>query len=348
MSDLVSVVVPTHNRGHLLPRLLSCLLAQDIDDFEVVVVVDGSSDDTDAVLAAQRDPRVRAIRHDRARGVSAARNAGTRAARGKLIAWCDDDDVWAPYKLRLQREALERSPAARWCNGGAVLVDAQLQVLGVQLCPPAGDVSVELQRTNRVTGGGSGVMADRELALALGGFDSGLSIYADWYMWARFARAAPLAVVDAPLVGYVAHPGGMSHDRRRLLAEFGDFQEAMSGLAGARDECVDVVRLGGWMLHQQASDGRLRETALLGLSLLRRRMAQPRRVAYSLVRAAAPLRVRRRWTGSRIVEDPRRLAYRRQAEQWLAEARHPLPAHGPAPAAGLTRGSVRPSPSRTA
>lgn len=326
-ADLISVVIPTHNRAHLLPRLLACVLAQDDDDFEVLVVDDGSSDETPHVLAACDDQRLRTARHEHARGVSVARNTGTSLAHGRWVAWCDDDDVWAPQKLRLQRQALERSPGLLWCNTGTAHVSANLRLRAVQLSPPAGDIAARMLQTNWITGGGSGVMAERKAVLGLGGFDSQLSIYADWHMWARLARLSPLAVVDAPLVGYVAHRGGMSHDRSRLLEELAVLRSAFDEIAGGAPT-IDEMNLGRWMLQQQASDGRFGETATMAWQLLHRRMVQPWRVPFSMLGAVAPPGIRRRWARRRSLTDPRRRGYQRIAEGWLAEARRTLPPVG--------------------
>src|SRR5213592_4830183 len=99
----VSVVIPTHSRWDLLSTAaLPAALAQEAVVLEIVIVDDGSTDSTAERLAEITDTRVRVIRHERARGVAQARNAGIGAARGTWIALLDDDDLWAPDKLRTQ------------------------------------------------------------------------------------------------------------------------------------------------------------------------------------------------------------------------------------------------------
>src|ERR687896_831399 len=101
----VTVVIPTRSRWDLLSTAaLPSALAQEDVEIEVIVVDDGSSDTTPDALAELADPRVRVLRHQRARGVARARNAGIAAARGEWIAFLDDDDLWSPRKLRLQLE----------------------------------------------------------------------------------------------------------------------------------------------------------------------------------------------------------------------------------------------------
>src|SRR4051794_21640954 len=110
MTPLVSVVVPTHNRASLLARTVRSIARQHLSELEIIVVDDGSRDAT-AVAACSADARVRVIRHAHALGVSAARNRGVAEARGQWIAFCDDDDLWAPDKLELQIAEADRAGA---------------------------------------------------------------------------------------------------------------------------------------------------------------------------------------------------------------------------------------------
>src|SRR4051812_2077903 len=212
----VTVVVPTHNRARLVRRTLASILAQQSADFEIVVVDDGSSDDTPATLAAVDDERLRMVRNDVPHGVSAARNRGLAAATAAWVAFCDDDDVWAPAKLRLQLAAVGRVQHALWSSAGAVAVDETLRINGPAMHPPPdGDVASTLLTRNLVPGGASSVLARTELVRELGGFDRTLSVSADFDLWIRLALAAPHAGVDEPLVGYVVRAGSMAHDARK-------------------------------------------------------------------------------------------------------------------------------------
>lgn len=317
----VSVVVPTHDRAATLPRLLATVLRQSWTDLELIVVDDGSSDETSAVLAACTDPRLRTVRHERPRGVASARNSGTQVARGRYVAWCDDDDVWAPDKLALQLAALDATPGARWCNGGAAHVDADLHLLRSRPCPDRSTIALDLLRVNLVTGGGSGVVAERALALSVGGFAPTLSMYADWEMWARLAQAAPLAVVDLPLVGYVQTAGGMSREGlHRALRELTPLSESLDRLAAARGlpSQLDRHSLGHWKFRQQTGAGRRLQNLLLPYRLHRHELMHLwRAVPSSLVSAAAPSLLQRRWQ-RRWEVDERQEAY---ARAWLGQAR---------------------------
>ncbi|WP_067500016.1 glycosyltransferase [Actinoplanes sp. TFC3] len=98
----VSVVIPTRNRPELLTRAVRSVLAQNMPDFEVVVVIDGPDDVTSKALAEIGDPRVRTVPLDRKGGAPNARNQGVRAARAPWTALLDDDDEWLPHKLAVQ------------------------------------------------------------------------------------------------------------------------------------------------------------------------------------------------------------------------------------------------------
>jgi glycosyltransferase involved in cell wall biosynthesis len=101
----VSVVLPTRNRRALLAATLRTVFRQRDVSLEVIVVDEGSTDDTPAMLAALPDARVRVLRHETPRGVSVARNHGATEARGEWLAFLDDDDLWAPDKLSRQVQA---------------------------------------------------------------------------------------------------------------------------------------------------------------------------------------------------------------------------------------------------
>jgi glycosyltransferase involved in cell wall biosynthesis len=215
-----SVVVPTHNRAHLLARTLRSVLAQHDVEVEVVVVDDGSRDATAEAVAAFGDARVRLLRNEQARGVASARNRGLAEAVAPFVAFCDDDDVWAPGKLAAQFDALERVAGAGWSSSGAVTVDEALRLHGPAVHPPPdGDVAATLLARNAIPGGASSVMARTSLVREVGGFDPTLSVSADFDLWTRLALASPHAGADEPLVGYLVRPGSMAHDVARHLGD---------------------------------------------------------------------------------------------------------------------------------
>ena len=108
----VSVVIPCYNRAPLIPRAVSSVLAQNYGNVEILLVDDGSADDTEAVARQliEGDRRIRYLSHERNRGEAAARNTGIKAARGEFVAFLDSDDEWLPGKLAATAGALATAP----------------------------------------------------------------------------------------------------------------------------------------------------------------------------------------------------------------------------------------------
>jgi len=117
----VSVIISTYNRAHLIGRAIQSVLNQTYQDFEVIVVDDGSTDNTEEIVKSFNDPRIRYIRHEKNKGAAAARNTGIKAARGKYIAFQDSDDEWLPEKLEKQMKVFENAPP----EAGVVYTDMQ-------------------------------------------------------------------------------------------------------------------------------------------------------------------------------------------------------------------------------
>ena len=207
----VSVVVPTRNRCELLSTTLRSVLRQRDVDLEVLVVDEGSTDGTPAMLRSLHDPRVRVIRHDAPLGVSTARNRGASEARGEWLAFVDDDDIWAPEKLALQIQAAERA-GRNWTYAGVVNIGRNGEIASGQPPPAPDRVVAALTRYNAIPGGGSNVMVRRLSWIEAGPFDTRLRNTEDWEMWIRLARQGPPAWVCRPLVGYRVHSLNSSLD----------------------------------------------------------------------------------------------------------------------------------------
>jgi glycosyltransferase involved in cell wall biosynthesis len=203
------VVIPTRDRIDLLKQTLSSVLGQRDVDLEVIVIDDGSTEDVGAALDAIGDGRVRLLRNDNSLGVSEARNRGIAEARAPWVACIDDDDLWAPSKLRRQLDAAGSSGRG-WVYAGAVNVTRGLQVVAGRAPATPEEVMSRIRFVNLIPGGASGVLMRRDLALGLGGFDAGFRHFADWDLWMRLADDGPPASVPSPLVAYRVHPGNMA------------------------------------------------------------------------------------------------------------------------------------------
>jgi glycosyltransferase involved in cell wall biosynthesis len=200
---LVSVIIPTRNRARLLRRSIASVLGQSWRNLEVIVVDDGSTDDTAAALAACADPRLHVLRREQGSSAAAARNAGIAAARGDYLAFNDDDDIWLPHKLEYQMGALLAAGAGYGlCLCSRVLMQqthARL-VSGAQLAP-----ELDFSRGNGRGGPDYSLIATpswvvrREALERAGHFDERLITWEDWELALRLWLATDVLVVDVPL-----------------------------------------------------------------------------------------------------------------------------------------------------
>lgn len=211
----VSVVIPAYNAAATLAATLESVFAQTFEDFEVIVVDDGSSDDT-AAVAASFGPRVRCLRVPNG-GVSRARNHGIADARGEFVALLDADDLWDASKLARQFSALDADPHAGVCLTGLRWVDENLEPLGENWARPCEDYREELLLYAQVAGSlSSSAMLRRELLQGIEGFDPQFTTAADWDLTLRLSRITGFAVIREPLFSYRAVAASMSRSAEVL------------------------------------------------------------------------------------------------------------------------------------
>lgn len=265
-APMVSVVIPTRNRWSLISRsALPAALGQEGVDVEVVVVDDGSTDATadEATQLARSDPRVRLIRHERPRGVSAARNTGLDAVRGAWVAFLDDDDIWSPRKLAVQLAAGERDRAV-FVYAGALAVDATGRPLYEYFFPEPDALARQLLESAVVPAGASNVIVRTDVVRRLGGFDEQFLHLEDWDLWIRLSDAGRAAAVREILVAVLFHAGN-KHAVNDQAAEL--LRLIRKHAADTPPRALDVDRLGHarWVASQHSRAGLNRRAALLYL-----------------------------------------------------------------------------------
>ncbi len=206
----VSVIIPTYNRADLLPETLTSVLGQTLADIEVIVVDDGSTDDTAGVVAGMADSRLRHIKNERTGLPAAGRNVGISAARADLLAFVDSDDLWLPEKLAVQTRHLDEHPEVQWCFTHYNFLDhasGAVEPRPRPMIPPPGP-----QRLAQLLGynfvGSPTVLVRRELLERTGPFDEAweLRFVEDWELWLRLEAASPGAELAEPLALYRRHP----------------------------------------------------------------------------------------------------------------------------------------------
>jgi glycosyltransferase involved in cell wall biosynthesis len=210
-SPAVSVIIPTHNRAHIIPQTIDSVLAQTFRDFEIIVIDDGSTDDTSAVLQHRYGEQITCIRIQNS-GLPAARNTGITAARGQYIAFLDDDDAWLPDKLKLQTALMQNNPSLGLVYCGCYTIAADDTVISETRPLKRGALFEDLLRSNDIVGSASAVLVAGSVFSRAGCFDETLTACEDWDLWIRIARDYPVDFVDQPLVKLRRHPNTMQRN----------------------------------------------------------------------------------------------------------------------------------------
>ncbi len=263
VSELVSVIVPAFNAAPYLALTLDSIARQTHQHLEVIVVDDGSTDTTAEIARAfaRRDRRFCLLQQDN-RGVASARNRAIEAARGRLIAPCDSDDLWTRDKLQLQLAAwVQSGPRTGLVYCWSRVIDAAGRV--VRYDTPhnvEGNALAQMCRGNLV-GNGSAPLMLRQAVLACGGYDPGLQARGlqgceDLKLYAALAAKHDFGLARHYCVDYRHTVTNMSSNWRRMLASY----DLVSGdIARAHPEYRDSCRLGrgdlqDWLRRRAVTD----------------------------------------------------------------------------------------------
>ena len=250
---LVSVIIPAFNAAATVTAAIESALGQTLSDTEVIVVDDGSTDDTTALVSAIDDSRLRVLRGEHG-GVARARNRGLRSAGGRFITFLDADDMWTAEKLTAQVDALERDPSAGAVYSWTAFFDQNGRYLfakGPQY--HCGDVYAELLATYFLASG-SNVLARRECIEATGEFDEAAEPVEDWEYWLRAAKVCRFAVTPNYHVLYRFSTGSASSEVERYgraverVVEK-EFAQATPGLRARYAECLSNAKQHACLLH---------------------------------------------------------------------------------------------------
>ena len=205
---MISVIVPTYNRAQQLPRALASILCQSCSPKEIIVVDDGSTDETSALMTSEY-PEIVFIQQQNT-GVSSARNVGIKRASGDWIAFLDSDDEWLPEKLEIQMKALYENPEKKIChtneiwirNGKRVNPKKKHEKFGgwiFQKCLPLCCISP------------SSVIIHKSIFKEIGLFDYSLPVCEDYDLWLRITARNPVLYIEEPfLIKYGGHEDQLS------------------------------------------------------------------------------------------------------------------------------------------
>jgi len=214
----VSILLPSFNRAHLLYRAIKSILSQTFQDFELIIVDDGSSDNTEEVVKSFKDSRIIYIRHDKNKGASAARNTGLQVAGGEYIAFQDSDDEWLPEKLEKQIKVFETAPSGvgvvytsfwKYLNN-----NDKIYIPDPQIKQKEGCIFKELLKHNLI--GLPTAIIRKECFEKVGKFDEELFCLEDWDLFIRISRYYQFMFIDEPLVLSYYTPGSVNEQEGNI------------------------------------------------------------------------------------------------------------------------------------
>jgi glycosyltransferase involved in cell wall biosynthesis len=239
-TPLVSVIIPTYNSGGFVGATLESALRQTLADFEIIVVDDGSSDDTVARVRSFPDRRLRVFEQAH-RGAPAALNAAVQAARGRYIAFLDHDDLWLPAKLERHIAFFESNPSTEATFSWSGLIDER--GWGIKFHPAhwRGPISFRQLLEDYVVGSSSSVVMRQRAIAAAGGFDEQLPCCHDSDLVLRIALTGENAICAVPeeLTLYRRHAGQMSRDWRAMQRDWKLLLEKFRRLAPAETAAAE-------------------------------------------------------------------------------------------------------------
>lgn len=293
MAPTFSIVVPAYRATSTIPTTIESVLNQTIEDFELLVVDDGSGDSTADVIAAyaERDERIRLIRQENA-GTAAARNTGVAHSSGRFVSLLDNDDAWLPGYLSAVEAELERHPWAGLAYADAWTFDEHTKrvhrLTTLQDLPPlertlgAEDLLEALLRVNFITA--SSATLTREALGEVGAFATEISGSDDWDMWLRVAGAGYGAIRagSEPLVLLRESETSQSKDLRMMIrAGVSTVERAVEraepGSKAAADALEARNRLGSYLQRlEDTSSRRARIDRLRGAASKAKRRATRR------------------------------------------------------------------------
>lgn len=215
----MSVVLPTYNRANLLGRAIQSVLNQTYRNFELIIVDDGSKDDTDEVISRFRDPRLIFLQHKSNLGGAAARNTGINKSQGEYIAFLDSDDLWLEEKLEKQIELIGKAP-----HHIGVVYTGMLRFEGNQIkyYPPPEvkviDHNIHHQLLKKNFIGTPATLVRRECFQSVGMFDERLPRLQEWELWIRVSAEYDFLFIDQPLVKTYQVDNSISKNQAALIS----------------------------------------------------------------------------------------------------------------------------------
>lgn len=243
-TPLVSVLIPTYNRSSLIGNAIESVLAQTYENYEIIIIDDGSTDDTGAVVNKFNSLRIKYIYQEN-KGRSAARNLAFNLSQGDYIAFLDSDDMFHPQKIELQVAHLESHPEYGMSYTSARVIDEQGKEIfrddiSEESCPyyravDSGWLYDKIVFYIPVTVLLPTVMVRADVLRMVGGFDEAFLRFEDTDLWRRLAKVTPILALDEPLTTVLTHSGNRMVDPDREYLAVAQYVDKIFRDDGIRD-----------------------------------------------------------------------------------------------------------------
>jgi glycosyltransferase involved in cell wall biosynthesis len=202
----VSVIIPTYNRAASIGDSIRSVLSQSFQNFEIIIVNDGSTDDTEKIISEISDVRIRLVSHESNRGAPAARNTGIQSSKGEFVAFLDSDDRWLPDKLQIQMDYLQKSQETGSCSTGYYKYQETIGFLASNPVWPEKDRLKHLLTTMDLSFGTT-LLVRKNCFDKVGLFDENFPRHEDWDWVLRYLKFYQHHVIQQPLVEIIRSSG---------------------------------------------------------------------------------------------------------------------------------------------
>ena len=200
-SPKVSIILPTYNRAHIIEKAIQSVLNQTYQDFEIIIIDDGSKDDTEKIIRGfqEKDKRIKYIRFEENKGAAAARNAGIKMSKGEYITFQDSDDEWVIDKLEKQMKIIETSSEniVVYCGFWRIDGDEKTYIPDINISNREGNIHKELLKGNFVDT--PSILLPKKNLEKIGMFDENLLRLQDWDLSIRLSKYYNFKLIDEPL-----------------------------------------------------------------------------------------------------------------------------------------------------
>lgn len=219
-APLVTILVATYNRANYISLALESAERQTFRDWELLVLDDGSTDNTEEIVAAHiaRDPRIRYVRHAKNKGIAENRNSGLALARGAYVAVLDSDDMWTDdRKLERQIEHLKTNPDCVAVGTFVTVINEMGAEIG-RFAYETNDAGIRSRILLRNQFAQSSILYRLDAARAAGGYDASYRVNDDYDLWLKMGARGALANIPEYTTAYREHSGGITKEKKLKAA----------------------------------------------------------------------------------------------------------------------------------